>query len=235
MHKAKVKGIEYTYPSGWDELTVKAFDTIQANLETLNEAKGVRQMVGVYSAVTGIEEQTFLTAPPDLFNEISKTLEWLNNPPDGPPKLEQVINGTLYSFPASLNSISLGEFADLDECLKMPVVVNAAILAVLFRPKGEAYDSTRFNDRLEFWQSRPVSEILPLIRFFFQNENELQTLSQTFSRGAEAVLSELIRVETLVKSGDGSRRRLTLREGIFLKLIRYYKKTLLRFLISSPT
>ena len=235
MNKVKVQGIEYTYPAGWHELTVKTFDTIQHKLETLADAKGVRQMVGVYSAVTGISEDVFLTAPPALFNEIAKTMEWLNNPPDGAPKLEQVINGTLYSFPTTLNAITLGEFADLDECLKMDGQINASILAVLFRPKGETYNADLFHQRREFWEGRPVSDILPLIAFFFQNANASQILTETFSKTAEGVFSELIRVESSVKNGGGSRRRLTLREGTYLKLIQYYKKTLLRFLISSPT
>ena len=235
MNTIKIQGIEYRYPSGWNELTVATFDAIQHKLETLTDAKGVRQMVGVYSVVTGVSEQTYLDGPPDLFNEVARKLEWLNTPPDGLPKLEQKVNGVLYEFPNTLNKITLAEFADLDECLKMDGKINASILAVLFRPKGEAYNADLFYQRQEFWQGRPVTDILPLISFFFQIENASQILTKTFSRTGEAVLLKLIQCETLVKSGGGLRRRLTLREGIYLKLIRYYKKTLLKYLISLPT
>lgn len=233
MNIVKVNNKKYKYPAAWDEMTISQFDGMREALERVKKG-GIKQMVAVYSVVSGIPESVFYDAPKQFYKEIENTLLWLNTPPDHAPELSQIINGTKYAFPPTLNDISLGEFADLDEVLKMDNMVNAGILAVLFRPEGEKYDAARFFERRQFWSKQPAGRLIPIINFFFQTENDLQAITKTFSETAAAVLQELIRAEILVKSGGGSIRPRSWRGVIYLKLIRYYKKILLRFLISSP-
>jgi hypothetical protein len=235
MNVIKLNGEKYTYPKNWDGLTVSTFDKIQTNLSAQGETSGVKKMVSIYSIITGIPKNVFITSPIEFYNQVAKTLEWLETPPDNPPALTQTIKGVKYVFPLTLNSITLGEWADLDEVLKMDGKVNAGILAVLFRPEGEVYSSENFYNRVEFWGRQSCGDVLPVINFFSQIETDLLNPTQTFLTTGAAVISELTKARNLVKNGVGLRRRLTLREAIYLKLISYYKKTLLRYLIFFRT
>lgn len=233
MKKLKINNEVYKYPEKWEEVKIKTFDRIQTiNEQHKNDKNKLRVIVKIYAAVTGCPEDILLKLSRDDFERLAGSLDWLEAIPQTDPKFTQKINGVVYHFPTTLNNISFGQFADLDEILKGGDQLNASILAILFLPEGEDYDANHFYKNREFWSERPVTDLLPLLSFFLSTGDALQIYTQTFSTIGGAIIGELIEAERLVKNGAGSLLSRVLPRTISLKLIRYYKKMLLRSLTS---
>lgn len=104
----------------------------------------------------------------------------------------------------------MGEYVAADTALKGDKHNYAAILAVLCRKDGEIYDSKFENevleDRIKMWEGAAVTEILPLIGFFFELYITLQMPTLLSSKAMEAI--DLMRrdIETLQRNGEISKR-----------------------------
>jgi hypothetical protein len=130
-------------------------------------------------------------------------------PEEKKPTNSVEINGERYTIHTE-NKLKVGEYVGADTAMKGDKHNYAAILAILCRKDGELYDSKFENevleDRIRMWEGVPVTDVLPLIGFFFELYITLQMPTLLSSKAMEAIDLTRKDIETLHQNGEISRR-----------------------------
>jgi len=131
-------------------------------------------------------------------------------------KLKRIIEveGKEYGFHPDLDSITLGEYADLEQFIKNGIENSLPeIMAVLYRPitaKGEngvytiqAYDGN-ISIRAEEMKKMLAEQVESALVFFWDFVNELSVILESCSMEQITKIKDNLQTEILRKDGDGS-------------------------------
>lgn len=193
----------WTCPRGWHELTLKQFQDIERYYSDKEKQFDVRDVLNIIFNKT-IDEINAL--PISLTERLLNELTWMATQPDyGEPTNELVIDGEKYIVNVK-EKLKTGEFITVDTVIKGDEHNYAAILAILCRKEGEAYDARFENEilpsRVEMFEKQPMIETMRVITFFLQLCMILKTTTQLYSTAEEAVSHVAKSIETSRKNGD---------------------------------
>ena len=123
------------------------------------------------------------------------------------------IDGKEYGFHPDLDSITLGEYADIETFIKNDIEKNLPELcAVLYRPitekKNDVYTIEAYDGnikiRTEEMKKMSAEQVQSALRFFFALGNELLLTLPSFLTERLKEMKMQLQVNPSQKSGDGS-------------------------------
>ena len=119
------------------------------------------------------------------------------------------LDGVKYGFLPSLEDISLGEYIDLEDGLKETKSFHKAA-AVMFRPvvrqHSDLYTIAPYEatlDSMELMKKAPLGCVTGAVVFFWDIVNELQKVSQHYSKKSMKVSKDILEKTNSLKSMGG--------------------------------
>jgi len=208
--KKEGKTKEYKLISKWSDVTLENWLQI-VDTETDSKTKEAEQVI---AAVSDIPKQLVKELElSDVAFIMSKVSE-LQAAGDGSLKRIIEVEGKEYGFHPDLDSITLGEYADIETFIKSGVEKNLPeLMAVLYRPvsmKGkngvytiEAYDGN-ISIRAEEMKKMSGEQVQSALVFFWHLGSELLKILQSFLMERLKEMNQLLRQNLSQKSGRGS-------------------------------
>lgn len=194
-------------PDGWDKITLKKYQEIEAFYEEMEDNFKV---IDVLDIMIDKDKDYIQSLPAEFLDKILDKLSFLAEKPEvGEPTNKIKIDGETYIIHFE-NQLRVGEYIAADTILKSDKHNYAALLAILCRKEGEAYDSKFENeiieDRIKLWEKQPVINVMPLIGFFLMLSN-LSQIPTLLSLKIEEMVNHIAKnIETLHKNGQISKR-----------------------------
>ena len=159
--------------------------------------------------------------PKQLINELSikdvavimSRIAELQQKQDSTLKRIIKINGVEYGFHPDLDSITLGEYADIETFIKNGIETNMPeMMAVLFRPitekKNDIYTIAAYDGdirmRTEEMKQMSAEQVQSALRFFFVLGRKLSQILPSFLMERLKEMNQQLPQNPLPKSGDGS-------------------------------
>lgn len=205
-------------PDGWDKITLKKYQEIEAFYEEKEDFK----VIDVLDIMIDKNKDYIQSLPAEFLDSILDKLSFLAEKPEvGEPTNKIKIDGETYIIHFE-NQLRVGEYIAADTILKSDKHNYAALLAILCRKDGEAYDSKFENeiieDRIKLWEKQPVINVMPLIGFFLMLSN-LSLMPTLLSSSIEEMVSHIAKnIETLHQNGEISKRSMKLQMKKLKKL-----------------
>lgn len=190
---------EWQVPSKWEDVTLKMY----SELEKLEKKDSLIDIVPVLCNKT---KQEVMALPTEFLDKILAKLSWMQEAPKfDKPYPSVVIDKQEYRINTE-SKLKTGEYLAVDTLVKSDPTNYAAMLAILCRKPNEEYD-VRFEnevleERIKFWESKSVIEVMPLCAFFLQLSNLYNLTTQLFSVVEESISLTASNIETSRKDGE---------------------------------
>ena len=205
------KNKTYTVPTNWNNVNLgvymKTIEALKGDEEDLHTA------LMLIHALTGIPKPQIEQLPVNYIKEINTNIvSLLQQPMNEKIKYKINIKGTKYGFHPQLNSITLGEFVDIEAYIKDGVEKNMhKLLSVLYRPiikeKGAKYkieDYKPSEERAELFKDKlTVGDFNGASVFFYALGKELLSYSRSYLKTLKTKTEALKKQAHLQKSGAG--------------------------------
>ncbi len=196
---------EWTVPSSWNDVTLKMFSELERYYSEQVEEKqfDAREVLHILCNKS-IDEVNAL--PMEFTERILEKLDWLQKAPEyGEPTNKMKINGETY-IANTQEKLKTGEYVSLDTIMKQDKHNYAAMLAIMCRKEGEAYDSHFENevlgDRIKLFERIPMMDAMRVVFFFINLYITSQIPIQLSSKVEEALNLVAKNIETSRKNGD---------------------------------
>ena len=208
--KIKKKNKQKTYKliESWSDVTLEKWLRL-VNLEEGSKAKEAEETI---AALSDIPKKLIRQLSVNDVAVIMSALAELQAEEDTELKKVFEIEGVKYGMHPDLDSITLGEYADIETFIEGGVENNLPeIMAVLFRPvieeESQAYTITAYdgniNVRAEIFKKMPAEQVQSALVFFWHLGNVLyQTLPLSLMARLKQKIGKLEKA-TLQKNGDG--------------------------------
>lgn len=192
---------QWRVPSSWAEITLKMY----SDLEKLEKKEDLIDVIPILCNKTKDE---VMSLPTEFLDKIISKLSWLQESPRfAEPSPEIKIGKDTYMINTE-SKLKTGELLAVDVVLKNNEANYAAILAILCRKPNEEYnvrfENEVFEDRIKFWESRSILDVMPLIGFFINCSLISQTITQTYSMVEEALKFTQENINNSVQNGECS-------------------------------
>ena len=194
---------EVKVPASWSDITLGKFQKIEKYYEDKDRIFNVMDVLDI---MIDKDRDYIMRLPNEFLDIILEKLMFLQTPPEeAKPDNKVEINGETYRIHFE-NQLKVGEYVAADSILKQDSHNYAAFLAILCRKDDEIYDSKFENeileDRIKFWESQPVTKILPLISFFLLLYGNLTMITQLSSQVQENINHIASYIQTSRKNGE---------------------------------
>jgi len=201
----------YSVPTNWNNVSLgvymKTIEALKGDEEDLHTA------LMLINALTGIPKPQIEQLPVNYVKDINTNImSLLSQPMNEKIKYKINIKGTKYGFHPQLNSITLGEFVDIEAYIKDGVEKNMhKLLAVLYRPilkeKGVKYKIEDYKPSEEranlFKDNLTVGDFNGASVFFYALGKELLSYSTSYLKTLKTKTEQLKKQEHTQKSGAG--------------------------------
>lgn len=217
-------------PQSWSEIKLEDYEK-WFNIEPQNR----RDEVEMVARICNIESALLLEYPTQLFDTIADSLRFIFEPHSFEPSHQITIDEETFMIAFSDN-LSLAEWIDIElvfEDSNAPKL--SSILSILCRPTGEIYDNKKSESRLSLFASLTMDKALPLLAFFLQRNNELETISNLYSQIKEQAEEYLQHIQDFAESGDGTKSLPIWQRIKYYCLTKFLKNRLSKYLASSST
>ena len=196
----------WNFPKSWDELDLKTFQEVERFYSDKEKKFDLREVLHIFTNHT---EDEINALPIQFAEEIVSKLSWLSDEPKfGEPTNSIEIDGIKYVVNVQ-EKLRCGEYVAADTILKSDKHNYAALLAILCRREGEAYDSKFenevLNERIELMERQSVMKVMPIITFFLTLWLTSEQVTQLYSKVGEALSLTRKHIETLHKNGELSK------------------------------
>lgn len=194
-------------PDGWDKITLKKYQEIEAFYQDRDDNFNLLDVIDI---MIDKDKDYIQSLPAEFLDIILEKLSFMAEP----PKVEQPTNkieidGETYIIHFE-NQLRVGEYIAADTVLKSDKHNYAALMAILCRKEGEAYDSKFENevieDRIKMFEKQPVLKIMGLVQFFFLLSNLSSLPTLLYSNIEEAISLTQQQLKSSLQSGTISRR-----------------------------
>ena len=197
---------KWDFPSSWDELDLKMFQQID---EYYSDKDKDFNIVDVLHILTGHPIEEINALPIEFSEKIMEGLSWLAEEPKyDAPRSYIMIDGVKYEVNVR-EKLRTGEYIAINTLLKGDSHNYAAILAILCRKEGEAYDSKFENEilpsRIELFEKQPMMQVMPIVFFFINLWLTLRMTTQLSSKVGEAISLTQQHIEISYKNGEISK------------------------------
>ena len=207
--KKKGKTKQYKLISKWSEVTLENWLKL---IEVETESKS-KEALETITALSDIPKQLIKELGIQDVAVIMNRIAELQAKEDGKLKRIIEVEGKEYGFHPDLDSITLGEYADIETFVKTGIENNLPeLMAVLYRPivekkndvyTIEAYDGN-ISIRAEEMKKMSAEQVQSSLVFFWNLGNELSKILPLYLMERLNKMGKNLQVKTSQKSGDGS-------------------------------
>ena len=206
--KKEGKTKEYNLINSWKDVTLEQWVELSTNEES--KTKEAEETIAALSDIPKklIKELSLR----DVAVIMSKVAE-LQAEQDSELKRIIEVEGIEYGFHPDLDSITLGEYADLETMIKNGIEDNMPeVMAILYRPivekknkiyTIEAYDGN-ISIRAEEMKKMSAEQVQSALRFFFVFVKKLSEILPSYLMQRITEMKEDLQTKVLPKDGDGS-------------------------------
>ena len=216
--KKKDKTKEFKIISKWSDVTLEKWLKL-IELETGSKAKEAEETIAALSNI-----------PKQLINELSikdvavimSRMAELQQEQDSSLKNIVKINEVEYGFHPDLDSITLGEYADIETFIKNGIETNLPeLMAVLYRPvtekKNDIYTIAAYDGdirmRTEEMKQMSAEQVQSALVFFYRLGKELSLILPSYLMERLKEMNQQLPQNPLPKSGHGSESSIGSQEG----------------------
>lgn len=162
MHKIKIDGKLYNFPSKLSEVTLGQFQEIVSLKEMDSMKDNIDLTIKIISILMKVSEEFLNTIPYTDIVKLAELSGFIFDSTNEEPKFEVVIDNVKYVMLNEISKMSTAEYIDLDTLLsdKENAVSNLhLIMSILYRPatkknKIEPYNSETLNERAELFKEK---------------------------------------------------------------------------------
>tara|TARA_R110002020_G_scaffold40482_7_gene119648 strand:- start:589 stop:1230 length:642 start_codon:yes stop_codon:yes gene_type:complete len=207
--KKKGKTKQYKLISKWSDVTLENWLKL---IEVETESKS-KEALETITALSDIPKQLIKELGIQDVAVIMNRIAELQAKEDGKLKRIIEVEGKEYGFHPDLDSITLGEYADIETFVKTGIENNLPeLMAVLYRPivekkndvyTIEAYDGN-ISIRAEEMKKMSAEQVQSSLVFFWNLGNELSKILPLYLMERLNKMGKNLQVKTSQKSGDGS-------------------------------
>jgi hypothetical protein len=210
--KVKIKkgGKQKTYNliDSWSDVTLKKWIEL-IDIETGSKTKEAEETIAAFSDIPKMLVKELQLK--DVAVIMEKIAE-LQTKQSGILKKVIEIDGIEYAMHPDLNSLTLGEYADIEIFIKNGLEKNMAeLMAVLFRPiterNGDVYTIEAYDGeitlRAEEMKKMAAEQVQSCLVFFWNFVKELLKILQLYSMELTQEKKMELQMKTLQKSGGG--------------------------------
>ena len=207
--KKNDKTKDFKIVSKWSDVTLEKWLKL-IDLETGSKTKEAAETIAALSDI-----------PKQLVNELSikdvavimSRIAELQQKQDSSLKRIIKINEVEYGFHPDLDSITLGEYADIETFIKNGIETQLPeLMAVLYRPitekKNDIYTIAAYDGdiriRTEEMKQMSAEQVQSALRFFFVLGKELSLILPSYLMERLKEMNQQLPQNPLPKSGDGS-------------------------------
>jgi|TARA_R110001583_G_scaffold86551_1_gene226078 hypothetical protein len=206
--KKEGKTKEYNLINSWEDVTLEKW--VKLSSKERSTTKEAEETIAALSDIPKklIKELSIK----DVAVIMSKVAE-LQAKQDSELKRIIKVEGKEYGFHPDLDSITLGEYADLETFIKNGIEKHLPeVMAVLYRPivekknkiyTIEAYDGN-ISIRAEEMKKMSAEQVESALRFFFAFVNELAEILPSYLMEKLTKMTEDLQMKALQKDGVGS-------------------------------
>ena len=207
--KKNDKTKDFKIVSKWSEVTLEKWLKL-IDLETGSKTKEAEETI---AALSDIPKQLIKELSIKDVAVIMSRIAELQQKQDSSLKRIVKINGVEYGFHPDLDSITLGEYADIETFIKNGIETQLPELcAVLYRPITEkkndiytiaAYDGN-ISIRAEEMKKMSAEQVQSALVFFYRLGKELSLILPSYLMERLKEMNQQLPQNPLPKSGDGS-------------------------------
>jgi hypothetical protein len=200
---------EYKLINSWSDVSLESWLKL-IDLETGSKTKEAAETIAALSDI-----------PKQLVNELSikdvavimSRIAELQQEQDSSLKRIVKINGVEYGFHPDLDSITLGEYADIETFIKNGIETQLPeLMAVLYRPitekKNDIYTIAAYDGdirmRTEEMKQMSAEQVQSALRFFFVLGKELSLILPSYLMERLKEMNQQLPQNPSQKNGDGS-------------------------------
>ena len=184
-------------PDSWAEITMRQF-------QELESTESIVEKISILA-----DEDPELIKKIDLksYKKISEALNWIHTLPEEKECSEIIIDENKYNL-IRLSSLSLGSWMDIEHYGKDPVNNLHKLMAIFYRPEGEAeYDSETAIKRAElFLDKMSVNDAYGTLVFFSLIEKKCLTTIKVYFQ-VQTLIQEMIRKPKLNGLSEKQKKR----------------------------
>ena len=200
---------QYNLPKSWDEVTLKQFQELQRAYNDEKKEVSIVDLISIMANKPKSEVQQLPTSFAELImNELGFIME---QPKQQKPVPYIIIDDKKYMV-NYLEKMKTGEWVDCNMIIKDDPKNYAAMLAILCRLEGEAYDddfiANKLEERTEMFLRQPITKILPIVAFFLELWLVFRKNSQLYTQIEEQLNNIQKNIENLPRGGVFRKRYL---------------------------
>lgn len=201
MMKIEFDGHKIEVPTSWSEITLGDYEKWQNR-----KAENKLDYIHYIADICGLEADTLLSAPADVFETISQQMQFIFDADHEPHYVVEI--GKEKYFVSSSDKLTLGEWVDVDAILNSEDNKHqlSEILAIVCRPVAEKYNTELSQERAKLFRSQPCDKMLPLVSFFLHRDKQLKETLNHCSQVVAEANRFLKDTKTFAASGDGIKR-----------------------------
>lgn len=205
-------------PESWDDITLGVYEQVYGE-----KPESARARVALVAKVCGIDPETLLSWPAEVFNRIVGYILFIYGDNPVPPSAFCTIDGTRYIVPVE-DELTLGAWVDADEAQKERVNPISSVLAIVCRPAGEEYDYKNNEVRQKLFAAQPMTKVLGVMAFFLHCKQTLEAHLRVYGSLCQAADQLPRNIKLLRSPGTGiklSRIPAVIRYYYLTRLLRY--------------
>lgn len=206
-------------PENWSDINIGQFQEFMAvSLDTTIETP-TKKMVKQVSILTDEDESLIYELPATSLSQINQELKGFQTEPTNKFKNIIEIDGKRYGFQKDLNTLTLGEWIDLESFVTSSPIDNLhKITAILYRPvieegdeffsyKIKAYKDINLNETANLFKEKvSVEDVYGIVVFFFsfvqillEDMNSSSKLTKKEIQKQAKILKKIITSQTVPK------------------------------------
>lgn len=165
-------------PDGWHEVSIRKYREIT---EALNNEDEIISLIDAISILSDLDKETISSLDSNEINKIALQLSWMSEKPTSKECHSIKVNDEEY-YLKKLQSLTLGEWVDLNNLNKNFAENIHKIAAILYVKEGEKYDTSIMNERaLMFLDSVMINDVYGANVFFCRIVSRYIELMETSS------------------------------------------------------
>lgn len=181
MKQIKIDGTSYNIPTKWEEVTFKNWIDIQQ----IKAKSTFEENIKIVSILSGVPETILFSAEPKLAEKIAQVMEFRTEEIPKEKKASIKLKEKKHVYSGEVSALSLAQYVDIDyrmnEFEKRPWLGLSYIIAILYTPEGEAYNSTYSTQLQREVLTLPITEVIGVVAFFLPKLKRSKKDTQIFS------------------------------------------------------
>jgi len=200
---------EFKLISKWSDVTLEKWLKL-IDFQAGSKTKEAKETI---AALSDIPKQLIKELSIKDVAVIMSRIAELQQQQDSSLKKTVKINGIKYGFHPDLDSITLGEYADIETLIKNGIETNMPeMMAILFRPiileKNGVYSIDAYDGdirmRTEEMKQMSAEQVQAALFFFYNSGKKLSMILQSYSMDLLKEMNQQLPQNPLPKSGTGS-------------------------------